>query len=242
MRKKTIDNFDDLKGYQIENNAEAYKLTKREQAFILERRLTSSCSNIIESLFGEKFSMLHVAAVYDFMEQNHCFDYCHDIDFHNEVLKLSKSGMDDSDIYEVVKDKYENIGPYQVSAVIIASTKSRRVGSWTSADKRLLLLSYGAFSKKAIQQVFYPRRLTNIQKQASKLHVEFENPAREIVRESRDCVTVGELRKLLEDYNDDDVFHVLSLGKTAPLKIIQVGNRKSRTGENKYPYVTVWNI
>lgn len=236
------DAIEDFKDFQVAKDAKSYVLTDKQKAFILKSRLKSSYSQILSQLFGDNFDFSHVTAVYKFMEESGCFDYCHNAELNKEVLELSKMGIDDADILERVRDKYDDIGLFQVSSIIVANVMSRRVGKWTNADQRLLMLTYGAFSKKALLQAFYPRRMTNIQKKASNLCIEYESPAKKLMGEAKDYITVGELRELLKECKDSDKLYISGFGSKKPFKVMKAGHRTTKQGVYKHPYISVWNI
>lgn len=217
-------------------------LNAAQKEYILTKSKTHSFSQILLQLFGESFTLEQTVAVYGFMNRSKCFDYVSNVDFHNDVLRLAKEGIKDNDIYEELKDKYKNIGPFQVSAVIIANSKSRRVGRWKNEDQRVLRFLYGSNSKKAFQQALYPRLLANIQKQASRLHLNFEEPAAHIGVQTRECLTVGELREVLSEYNDDDEFFIMKIGSPEPVRIVKAGHKMGNRREHQNPTITIWDV
>lgn len=217
-------------------------LTDEQKEYILTKSKTKSFSYVVSQLFGKTFSLEQTLAVYTYMNRHKCFDFVSNLEFHNDVLKLAKEGMTDNEIFEELKDKYKNIGVYQVMSVVIANSKSRRVGRWEDADQRVLRFLYGANSKKAFLQVLYPRLLANIQKQASRLQLHFEEPATHIGVSTKDCLTVGELREILSEYKDDDKFYITQIGSPEPVQIIRVGHKSGNRGEHLNPTVTIWDI
>lgn len=219
---------------------QVYTLNNKQKQYILEQSKLHTISFIMVELFGDKFTMEQSFAVYTFMESNHCFDYVYNVSFHNEVLRLAKLGLQDGEIYEQLKDKYENIGPFQVSAVVIANTQARRFGRWQKSEQRLLGFLYGILPKTAFLQAFYPRLLTNIQKQASRLNLNYEKPVTD-KEQLRTKIPVGELRKVLEEYGDDEFFSIICVGNTELVPIVNVGHKLDKEGNHKNPQITIWN-
>ena len=219
-----------------------YVLSDEQKEYILNTSKIKPFSFVVSQLFGKTFTLEQTLAVYSYMNRHKCFDYISNVEFHNDVLRLAKEGMSDNEIYTKVKDKYKNIGVYQVSAVVIANSKSRRVGRWEDADQRVLRFLYGANSKKAFLQTLYPRLLANIQKQASRLQLNFDEPASHIGVSTKDCLTVGELREILSEYKDDDKFFITQIGSPNPVQIVRAGHKSGNRGEHLNPTITIWNI
>lgn len=216
-------------------------LNTEQKEFILCQSKMHSFSWILLQLFGESFTLEQTVSVYRFMNRNKCFDYISNVNFHNDVLRLAKEGVSDSDIYNELKEKYE-IGPFQVSAVIIANSQARRVGRWKNEDQRVLRFLYGADSRKAFQQVLYPRLLANIQKQASRLHLNFEKPAAHIGVQTKECCTVGEIREIMSEYSDDDLLYILKIGSQEPVRIVEAGHKIGNRREHQNPTITIWDV
>lgn len=217
-------------------------LNSEQKAYIWSQAKTHSFAWILLQLFGEFFTLEQTVSVYKFLNRNKYFDYISNVNFHNDVLRLAKEGISDDDIYNELKVKYKNLGPFQVSAVITANSQARRVGRWKNEDQRVLRFLYAPNSKKACQQVLYPRLLANIQKQASKLHLNFEKPATHTGIETRDCLTVGEIREVLSEYNDDDSLYIVKIGALEPVRIVEAGHKVGNRREHQNPTITILDV
>lgn len=215
-------------------------LNLEQRKTILEQFKNHSFSWILSFLFGESFTLEQTLAVYRFMNRNKCFDYISNQDFRNEVLNLKKTGMKDDEVYRQIKNKYKNIGLYQVSSVITAESTTRRVGRWTNEDQRVLRFLYDAHSKQAFQRVLYPRLLANIQKQASRLQLSFEDSFDHVGVKTKDRIKVGELREILKEYNDDDDFLIYAYGFPELVEVVKVGHKIGQKREHQNPMITIW--